>query len=152
LLIAHRAQEQFRGTTEAEQYAWLRQILATTVAQELRRFAADKRNVSLECSLNHVADDSEQRMQAWLAADLASPSQNAVNHEEWLRLADALEELPEDQRFAVELKHLQGWKLEMIAQQMGRTKESVAGLVRRGIKTLRSRLRDESAASREGPA
>ena len=57
-----------------------------------------------------------------------------------LRLAAALEELPEEQRHAVELKHLTGWRLDAISQQMGRTKQSVAGLLRRGMKGLRERL------------
>lgn len=151
LLFAHRAKEQFRGVTEAEQNAWLRQILATTLAQELRKFGAGKRNIGIERSLNDSLGELSQGLEACLAADCSSPSYKAIKQEELLRLADALDALPVDQRHAVELKHLRGWKLESISKHMGRTKESVAGLVRRGLKTLRDRLRDEAAAPRDGP-
>jgi RNA polymerase sigma factor (sigma-70 family) len=68
-------------------------------------------------------------------------SHKAIRHEELLRLAEALEALPAEQRHAVELKHLTGWRLDAISEQMGRTKQSVAGLLRRGMKELREHLR-----------
>ncbi|MEX2091138.1 MAG: sigma-70 family RNA polymerase sigma factor [Pirellulales bacterium] len=143
LLTAHRAQHQFRGTTEAEQSAWLRKILANTLAQELRKFRSGKRSVGFERSLSDALDDSSHRMEAMLAANGSSVSYKAIRHEELLRLAEALEELPDEQRHAVELKHLTGCRLEAISEQMGRTKQSVAGLLRRGMKSLRECLSNE---------
>ena len=142
LLVAHRARAQFRGTTDAEQTAWLRTILATTLAQELRKFRSGKRDVGFERSLNDALDDSSHRLEAMLTVEGSSVSHKAIKHEELLRLAEALEELPDEQRHAVELKHLTGWRLEAISEQMGRTKQSVAGLLRRGMKELREHLRD----------
>jgi len=52
LLAACRAEHQFRGKTGADQAAWLRKILATTLAQELRRFRRNKRDVTYERSLS----------------------------------------------------------------------------------------------------
>jgi RNA polymerase sigma-70 factor (ECF subfamily) len=141
LLTAHRARDQFRGTTGAEQIAWLRKILATTLAQELRRFHSGKRSVGFERSLSDALDDSSHRMEALLAVDGSSVSHKAIRHEELLQLAAALEELPEEQRHAVVLKHLTGWRIEAISEQMGRTKQSVAGLLRRGMEGLREHLR-----------
>jgi DNA-directed RNA polymerase specialized sigma24 family protein len=40
LLQAHQARDQFRGQTEAERIAWLRQILARCLANALRDFTA----------------------------------------------------------------------------------------------------------------
>jgi RNA polymerase sigma-70 factor (ECF subfamily) len=140
LLTAHRARSQFRGQTEAEQQAWLRKILATTLAQELRKLRSDKRDVTLERSLNDALGDSSHRLAAWLASDGSSVSQKAVRHEELLQLAAAIEELPEDQRCAVERKHLQGQTIETISREMGRSRQSVAGLLRRGIQYLRDHL------------
>jgi RNA polymerase sigma-70 factor (ECF subfamily) len=60
-----------------------------------------------------------------------------------LRLAQALAELPDDQRAAVELKHLKGYSLEEVARQLGRTKASVAGLLFRGLRRLRELMGDE---------
>ena len=61
-------------------------------------------------------------------------------HENLLRLTAALTALPEDQRRAVELHHLQGWSLAQIAADMGRGKAAVAGLLHRGMERLRQGL------------
>ena len=43
LLQAHRALDDFRGGTDAEMAAWLRQILARNLAHSVRDFGRDKR-------------------------------------------------------------------------------------------------------------
>src|SRR5262245_62854402 len=48
LLKAHQNRDGFRGTTEAQQAAWLRRILANTLADIVREYAADKRDIRLE--------------------------------------------------------------------------------------------------------
>ena len=50
--------------------------------------------------------------------------------------------LPEDQRNAVELRHLYGYSVSDITSRMGRTRPSVAGLLRRGFGCLREHLTD----------
>jgi DNA-directed RNA polymerase specialized sigma24 family protein len=40
------------------------------------------------------------------------------------------------------LHHLQGWKLEEVARQLGRSETAVAGLIKRGLRTLRVQLQD----------
>jgi RNA polymerase sigma-70 factor (ECF subfamily) len=52
-------------------------------------------------------------------------------------LAEALVQLSDDQRLAVELKHLQGWSVADICKHTGRSEAAVAGLLRRGLKRLR---------------
>ena len=57
-------------------------------------------------------------------------------------MAEILAELPEAQRRAIELHHLRGMPLAEIADELGSTKAAVAGLLHRGLKTLRTRLED----------
>ena len=143
LLKAHQAIDQWRGTGPGEQAAWLRQILARTLADEVRRYHRGKRDAGLERSLLAGLDESSIRLEAWLADDQTSPSEQAIRQEQLLRLAEALDAMPEDQRQAVELHHLKGWSLDQIGTQLGRSKASVAGLIRRGIRALRQRLTEE---------
>src|SRR4051812_22305872 len=48
LLRAHESIDQFRGQGEAELAAWLRQILAATMIDEVRRYGRGKRDVGAE--------------------------------------------------------------------------------------------------------
>jgi RNA polymerase sigma-70 factor (ECF subfamily) len=141
LLKAHRHQEQFRGETEAERAAWLRQILANTLADAVRRFLqGDKRNVGLEHSLEEAVQQSSARLERWLADGQSSPSEQAQRQEETLRLAEGVAALPEDQRQAVELRHLHGLSVAEVARLMGRSRAAAAGLLRRGLAALREHL------------
>jgi RNA polymerase sigma-70 factor (ECF subfamily) len=143
LLNAHAKRGQFRGRTEVEFTAWLRQILANNLAVMIRRFGTSGRNVALERSLEDALGASSARLERWLAADAASPSEQAARNEQVLRLAQALDRLPEDQRRAVELHHLKGCQVAEVARQMGRSTRSVAGLLLRGMRRLRHLLNEE---------
>src|SRR3954447_4784065 len=74
LLRAHQHLGQFRGQTEAELAAWLRQILANTLADAVRQFGGRKRDVALERSLQEAVADSSARLEALLGPDTTSPS------------------------------------------------------------------------------
>lgn len=142
LLDAFSRQNQFRGVSEGELAAWLREILKHNLADALRAQHRDKRDVRRECSLDGAIDDSFSRTQAWFVAMQSSPSQVAVRQEDLLRLSEALSKLPDGQHEAIVLHHLQGLKLAEVALQMGRTEAAVAGLLFRGLKTLQTLLID----------
>jgi len=82
--------------------------------------------VAREQPLEAALADSSARLDAWLAAEQSSPSQRAARNEEALRLAEALERLPEAQREALVLQHRQGWSLAQIGEHLGRSPEAVA--------------------------
>jgi RNA polymerase sigma-70 factor (ECF subfamily) len=140
LLKAYQARDQFRGQSAAEEAAWLRQILARTLANAVRDLARAKRDVTLERSLEAALDDSSARLEAWLVANEASPSQQAERNEQLLNLAENLATLPEIQREVLLLRHCQGWSLAEISQHLGRSRPAVASLLRRGLKQLRQHL------------
>lgn len=140
LLDAHRQREQFRGSTSAEMAGWLRRMLACNLADALRAFARDKRDLARERSLEAALEESSARIEAWLHAEQSSPSQKAERTEDMLRLVEALAELPEAQREAVVLHYWQGQTLAEVAAQLERSVPAVAGLLQRGLKTLRTLL------------
>jgi RNA polymerase sigma-70 factor (ECF subfamily) len=142
LLQAYQALDQFRGRAEAEWAAWLRQILARNLARAVRDFGRARRDLAREQSLQAALDASSARLEAWLAADQSSPSCRAEQGEQALRLAAALEQLPEAQREALVLQHWQGLSLAEIGAHLGRSPEAVAGLIKRGLKQLRQLLRE----------
>ena len=137
MLDAFAKREQFRGTSDGELAAWLREILKHNLADALRNQKRDKRDVRRERSLEVAIDDSFSRTQAWLAAVQSSPSQVAVKQEDLLRLSEALTGLPEAQHEAIVMHHLQGMKLADVATAMGRSESSVAGLLFRGLERFR---------------
>lgn len=140
LLAAHRAIGEFRGTTPEEMAAWLRQILARNMAHAVRDLHRDKRDIDRERSLEALLSQSSARLEGWLAADQSSPSQRAERNEQMLRLANAVESLPDAQRDAIALHYWQGWSPTEIASHLGRSPAAVGGLLHRGLRTLRAVL------------
>ena len=142
LLEAHQAVESFRGQNVAAQAAWLRQILARNLANAVRDLSRAKRDVNRERSLQAGLDESASQLECWLAADQSSPSQQAERHERALLLAQALTDLPENQREAVVLRHFHGCSLAEIAEELKSTTAAVTGLLQRGLKNLRKSLNE----------
>jgi RNA polymerase sigma-70 factor, ECF subfamily len=145
LLEAHHSMATFRGASSGEMAAWLRQILARNLADEMKKFRRGKRDVRMELSLQAALNESTIRVQQWLAKDDPSPSECAIANEQVLALAEALLKLPADQRRAVELRQLQGMSFADVAKHLGRTEVAAASLLRRGLKTLRQLIREGNA-------
>jgi RNA polymerase sigma-70 factor, ECF subfamily len=141
LLKAYEALGQFRGRTAAEMAAWLRQILARTLANAVRDHRRGRRDVTLERSLERSLEESSARLGAWLVAEQPSPIEQAERDEQVLLLVRALAGLPDAQREALLLKHCQGWSLNQIARHLDRSSTAVASLLQRGLKQLREILR-----------
>jgi RNA polymerase sigma-70 factor (ECF subfamily) len=138
MLEAHRAFCDFQGTTEPQLMVWLVQILGRNIRDNVRdHLNTAKRAAGREQSL-------EAETAAWqiTSPDGSSPSQRAMRGEESVRLAAALDQLPEEQRTAVRLRHLEGWSLADIAEHLNRTPAAAAGLVKRGMQALRDRLQN----------
>jgi RNA polymerase sigma-70 factor (ECF subfamily) len=140
LLRAHRGLAGFRGTTEGELVAWLQQIVANAAAEATRHERAGKRDVALERSVHQAVAESSARLGAFLEARQATPSEQAERQEQLLRLADAIDRLPEDQRDVVIHRDLLGSPVASIAESLAKTEKAVAGLLLRGRRRLRELL------------
>jgi RNA polymerase sigma-70 factor, ECF subfamily len=140
-LEAHRGIGQFRGTTEAQYLAWLRQILVGILANQVRRyFGTKRRDVRLERELQDGLDRSSVFLGSHLIAAQSSPSSQASRREQAVLLADAMEELPRDYREVIILRQLEGLSFPQVAQRMGRTEDSVKNLWARALVRLRRLL------------
>lgn len=134
--------EIFRGTTGPELLAWLRQILMTKIAKLVRHyFQAQRRNVRLEQQLAEEMNRSSQALGNLLVSKESSPSDQASRREESLWLANALEELPEDYREVLILRHLETLTFPQIAERMQRSVDSVEKLWARALTWLRRAYR-----------
>jgi RNA polymerase sigma-70 factor (ECF subfamily) len=143
LLDAHRAMDQLSRMTAEQQAAWLRKALACNLADEVRKLGTAMRDVSRERPLEHGVEESSDRLEAWLATDQPSPSEQAQRNEQLLQLAHALAQLPEDQRLAIELHHLRGQPVAEVARELERSEGAAGALLVRGLKKLRTLLQDK---------
>lgn len=142
LARAVEAAGQFHGRDEAQLAGWLRQVLAHALANELRDQHRQRRDVSRQRSLEAELEASSVRLGGLLADPAAGPASRVIEQERLLRLAARLDELPADQREAIERHHLRGEAVAEVAQAMARTPAAVAGLIKRGMKRLRQRLEE----------
>jgi RNA polymerase sigma-70 factor, ECF subfamily len=138
-LEAYRSFPQFAGQDARELVAWLQSILDHKVATAIRDHTLlQKRNIGRERSMDDSGVDGSPLKEEFAAG--SSPSQKAIRGEEAERLSQALTDLPDDQREAVRLRHLEGWAVADIARRLGRTPAATAGLIKRGMQTLRRHM------------
>jgi RNA polymerase sigma-70 factor (ECF subfamily) len=135
---AWRDWQRFEGDDPRQRMAWLRRILANRLAQAARQYGGThKRDVGREVSLEHSLAQSSQRLGDLLAGGGPSPSQEAVRHEEQLRLAAVLERLPDDYRQVIVLRNLEELPHEEVARRMGRSPGAVRMLWVRALAELK---------------
>lgn len=141
LLEAWQNWDRFRGQDEAQRRAWLRQILAHQLAKLVRHFAGtQKRDMAREISLEASLGQSSLRLDQLLAADHSTPSAQAVAHEQALRLAQVLEQLPDDYRQVIVLRNLEDLSHDEIAARMNRSVGAVRMLWVRALAALREKM------------
>jgi RNA polymerase sigma-70 factor, ECF subfamily len=147
MLRAHKNFGQFRGTTEPELLAWLRQILVNNLATFVEQhMLAARRDVRREVSLERLGAALEQstvQLAALLPAECKSPSLAVQQREEAVLLADRLAQLPKAYREVLVLRNLQGLPFEEVAQRLDRSVGATRMLWLRAIEKLRAVYRKE---------
>ena len=98
----------FGGSTEEEFSAWIQRIHAHNLCDAARmHLDSEKRSVKRERQL-YASDRSPVILWREPAGEQSTPSRRAIRGEQALRLARILQSLPEAQRDAVRLRHLEG--------------------------------------------
>jgi RNA polymerase sigma-70 factor (ECF subfamily) len=135
----------FKGSSEGEWFAWLKRVVFSQSTRLAREALSQKRDDSGNLSLD--TDEAEGT-----PAPQHSPSQVTFNQEEWRQLLRNFYLLPEDQREALSLFHLEDLSVAEIAKLMKRSETSVGSLMQRGVRTLKERMAsDMSPASKDSP-
>jgi RNA polymerase sigma-70 factor, ECF subfamily len=148
MLEAYRAFDSFQGETGAEWLAWLRRILQRNAVDQARYFGdAEKRKVGKEVSpagarrTGGAADIPE------LAADSLTPSEQLIEHERELMVAEALTQLSPEHREVILLRNLQGLSFQEVARQMNRSRPAVQMLWMRALRKLQTVLEESTFGS-----
>ncbi|MCC6511399.1 MAG: sigma-70 family RNA polymerase sigma factor [Pirellulaceae bacterium] len=129
----------YRGTSEAELTSWLKRMLSRNLVDAVRKLRCRKRDVAHELRLNqsgYSGQRSGARRTVQLRAEQTSPSGRVAKHEELQQMQAAIAALPDAQREAVTLHHLQGLTLAEVAVRMNRSMPAIAGLLHRGLRAL----------------
>lgn len=148
-LEAKRDLPAFRGESPAEFAGWLRGMLKNNVATAVtRHVTTQKRSVRREVDANAGSPGGAQDSNAggWiqqLPGSTTSPSGVVIRSEAVVALLEALHELPETQAEAIRLRYMEGLPLAEIVERMGKSDTAVAGLLKRGLKKLRTLLDSE---------
>jgi RNA polymerase sigma-70 factor (ECF subfamily) len=146
MLRAVRGLDQLQAGDEAGIVAWLREVVVNVFIDLVRWHDAEKRDPRREQAIDEAVGDADTPLAAYLTASRPGPSTLAVRSEELLRLAEAMDRLPDAERDAVITHSILELPLAEVATRLGRTEKAAAGLVFRG----KRRLREIMTAS-EGP-
>ena len=136
LLKAYQSRDRIHGRSLAQHLAWLRSIVHHHLIDARRKFGREgETSFPVGGSTGTPCCPGD-----WLADDASSPSQLAIRSERIDRLHKAIDDLPDDRRTALELRYFQGLSVPEVSRRMGRSTAAVAGLLRRGLSTLREVL------------
>ncbi|MFO0946999.1 MAG: sigma-70 family RNA polymerase sigma factor [Planctomycetota bacterium] len=125
----------FKGKSEPELRAWLRQIFLNNLLDVQRRFRhTEMRDASREVplSVNGMITEPARRM---VCPDL-TPSDHAVASEMNFELERALGRLPEDQRKVIELRSFERRSFEDVGMVIGKSADAARKIWSRAVEQL----------------
>ncbi|HEY7424366.1 MAG TPA: sigma-70 family RNA polymerase sigma factor [Gemmataceae bacterium] len=129
--------------TREAQLAWLISIQNHLAVDHLRKHFAQRRDVRKEVreqQLKTLRRDLDESAAMWMSLFVtqgASPSEQAAVDEEKRLLLQAIAQLPERERLIMQLRLDEDLTIAQIAQRVGLTPGSVAGLIRRAEQRLK---------------
>lgn len=144
-LEAQRDLPAFRGHQIEELLGWLRNILRNNVSSaHQKHLYAQKRSAGRESNNGPV--ENGPTLTDLIPAETTSPSQRVMRDEAAVYLANCLQSLPETQREALRLRYVEGQSLKEISTTMDKSEMAVAGLLKRGLQSLRDKMVSDSSS------
>lgn len=137
LINAYRRFDDFTGESRDELQAWLAHILRNVVANQRRRYNADRRQLSRESPLEA---NSSVRQRNELADGGETPSQLAGRRETGRLVRQAVAQLPAHYQEILRLRSEERRPFEEIARLIGRSPDGARMLWGRAIRKLHSLL------------
>ena len=137
-LDAQRDFAAFRGDSDAEFRAWLREVLRCNLSHFARQYRARKRQAGLEVPL--VPPGTASTVDPPISAATLTPSGNLMAKEANQAVEQALAQLPDDYRQVLALRYDEDLTFEEIAARMQRTPNAVRKLCARAIERLQGDL------------
>ena len=144
LMEAHACADLLDTFEQGPFFIWLRKALKNNLLDAVKSLNTQKNDVGRRVRESEL-EDSFARLEQVLAGDETSPSQLALRNEQIATMLSSLQQLPDNQRMAVVMKHLQGLSLKEVAESLELTESATAGLLHRGRQNLIRRMgnRDE---------
>lgn len=139
-LVQQTLVEAWQQAVRGDRLQWLKRALACNLNDELRKRYALKRGGSIEQSLDDSLNSSAQWLCQLIESGQSRPSQQMRSREREVEIAKAMQRLPKRQRDAIELCYWHNLSLTEAGEALDLTTGAVAGLVRRGLSTLRKLL------------
>ena len=113
--------------------AWLTTIANSALIDSARRDARKKRKSGARAGEDELLDAVDAK---------PTPDQSASNADEQRRVMSLLQNLPAEYREPLMLRYIGGADYETIGRQLAISNGSLRGLLQRGMKMLRERLKD----------
>ncbi|MFY9344842.1 MAG: sigma-70 family RNA polymerase sigma factor [Planctomycetota bacterium] len=136
---------EFRG--EAAFRAWLYQGVLNTLRDKERALRAQKRDARREVGMPETTSHGDL---VACYSSVLSPSGELIAEERIRALEGAFDDLPDDYREVISLSRIVRLSRAQVAEQMGRTEDSVRNLLPRALAALAEALRRRSGDSVAG--
>jgi RNA polymerase sigma-70 factor (subfamily 1) len=136
---------------DRDPFSWLCQIAERRIIDLHRRFfGAQKRDAGREVPLGSPGsgDGTQQAgLINLLVASMTTPSQAFSRNAREIKLLEALEKLPEDQRDALRMRYIENLPSKQIAEKLKKSDAAVRVMLTRSLKKLHELLGDDITRS-----
>jgi RNA polymerase sigma-70 factor, ECF subfamily len=144
-LTAYRRISEFEAHHGGAFGAWLEQIVAFKLKEQIRRYRATAKRGAADEVTRGARPDT-----VLFAGSGPSPSEAAIGEELRVNAVKALDALPEDYRAVIQLVQLEQLTLRQAGEKMGRSREAMKKLYGRALNRLAELMTGDSGEVADG--